>query len=112
MGNSYVSPINSGNRHSVMGQTASMVAKANGAGKHAVSASPSTSIATISPSIPKTLRYVEWAFFVVLILRLALLLVNTPLGYELAAGDYIMFGAMGIIAILSFFFPIDRKSVV
>ncbi|MEL6333472.1 MAG: sensor histidine kinase [Cyanobacteria bacterium J06636_28] len=91
-----------------MGQTASMVAKANGAGKHAVSASPSTSIATISPSIPKTLRYVEWAFFVVLILRLALLLVNTPLGYELAAGDYIMFGAMGIIAILSFFFPMHR----
>ncbi|MEL6868124.1 MAG: hypothetical protein AAFP19_27120, partial [Bacteroidota bacterium] len=91
-----------------MNQAAGTVAKANTANTHAASTPHAAPVSTISPSIPKTLLYVEWAFFLVLILRLLLLLANKPLGYELETGDYIMLSAMGIIAILSFFFPIHR----
>ncbi|MEM9977632.1 MAG: sensor histidine kinase [Cyanobacteria bacterium P01_D01_bin.2] len=65
-------------------------------------------MAPVSPTVAKTLRYVEWTFLLVLILRLLSLLLNTSMGYELATGDYIMLAAMGGVAVLSFVFPSDR----
>ncbi|MEM9978136.1 MAG: histidine kinase, partial [Cyanobacteria bacterium P01_D01_bin.2] len=65
-------------------------------------------IAPVSPTVAKTLRYVEWTFLLVLILRLLSLLLNKSMHYELAASDYIMLAAMGGMAALSFVFPSDR----
>ncbi|MEO1402321.1 MAG: sensor histidine kinase [Cyanobacteria bacterium J06635_1] len=66
-------------------------------------------IATITPSIPKTLRYVEWAFLFVVILRMLLLFLNKPLGYEPDTGDYIGFSVLGLLTLLSFVFPLHRR---
>lgn len=62
----------------------------------------------ISPSIYKALRYVEWTFLGVIALRFLLLILNTPLGYEISSSDYIALGMMGVLAILSRCFPIHR----
>ncbi|MEM8810849.1 MAG: sensor histidine kinase [Cyanobacteria bacterium P01_G01_bin.38] len=59
----------------------------------------------VSPSIVKTLRYVEWVFVVAIILRMVLLLLNGPLDYTLGPGDYIGFSVLGILALLSIVSP-------
>ena len=68
----------------------------------------SASIADLSPSIPKTLRYVEWAFLLLVILRIGLLMLNRPLGYEPGPADYISFSVLGVLAVLSIVFPINQ----
>ncbi|MEM9162318.1 MAG: sensor histidine kinase [Cyanobacteria bacterium P01_F01_bin.4] len=59
----------------------------------------------VSPSIVKTLRYVEWVFVVAIVLRMVLLLLNGPLDYTLGPGDYIGFSVLGILALLSMVSP-------
>ncbi|MEM9906114.1 MAG: sensor histidine kinase [Cyanobacteria bacterium P01_D01_bin.44] len=59
----------------------------------------------VSPSIVKTLRYVEWVFVVAIVLRMVLLLLNGPLDYTLGPGDYIGFSVLGILALLSIVSP-------
>ncbi|MEM9089039.1 MAG: sensor histidine kinase [Cyanobacteria bacterium P01_F01_bin.53] len=75
--------------------------------RQATAPSPS-SVATLSPSIPKMLRYVEWVFLLMMVLRLVLLLLNTPLGFEMGLGDYKIVGILVMLAILSVFAPINR----
>ncbi|MEM8613027.1 MAG: sensor histidine kinase [Cyanobacteria bacterium P01_H01_bin.105] len=72
---------------------------------------PPASSTTLSPSIPKALRYVEWAFLFLIILRISLLMLNRPLGYELGTGDYISFSVLGMLALLSVIFPIQQPVV-
>lgn len=91
-----------------MNQAAGTFSSSPPANARAASTSQASSATTLSPSIPKTLLYVEWAFLLVLVLRFLLLLANKPLGYELRTGDYVMFAAMTAIAALSFIFPIQR----
>ena len=88
-----------------MNQVASRAASVN---MRALSPPRPDAIASVSPSVAKTLRYVEWTFLLVLILRLLSLLLNRPMAYELAAGDYIMLAAMGGVAVLSLVFPSGR----
>jgi len=63
---------------------------------------------TTAPSIPKILRYVEWVSLSIPALRMLFPLLYKPLGYEASAGDFLVFGVLGLLAILSFRFPIDR----
>ncbi|MGD1856317.1 MAG: sensor histidine kinase [Leptolyngbyaceae cyanobacterium] len=79
--------------------------KANKTGASSASPLPA---AALSPSIPKTLRYVEWAFLSLVVLRFGLLLLNRPLGYSVGWGDYIGFGVLFFLAVLSVVFPIQR----
>ena len=82
------------------------VSHTTGAGKQAKPVS--ASIAALSPSIPKTLRYVEWAFLILVILRIGLLMLNRSLGYEPGTADYISFSVLGMLAVLSIVFPIEQ----
>ncbi|MEM1255243.1 MAG: sensor histidine kinase [Cyanobacteria bacterium P01_H01_bin.21] len=82
------------------------VSHTTGAGKQAKPVS--ASIADLSPSIPKTLRYVEWAFLILVILRIGLLMLNRSLGYEPGTADYISFSVLGVLAVLSIVFPVDQ----
>ena len=70
------------------------------------------SIEPISSSIPKMLRYTEWVFLFMLVLRFGfragLLMLNRPLGFEIGTGDYIMLSVAATLAVLSGFFPIHR----
>ncbi|MEM9265617.1 MAG: sensor histidine kinase [Cyanobacteria bacterium P01_F01_bin.13] len=65
-------------------------------------------VSTINPAIPKILRYVEWGFLVMLILRILFPILHNSVPYELEGGDYLNFCIIGILAILSFIFPIRR----
>ena len=60
------------------------------------------------PSIPKILRYVEWAFLVMISLRVLFPILYEPIPYEVNSGDYLNFSIFGLLAILSFFFPLHR----
>ena len=91
--------------HRAMNQVANRAASVN---MRALSPPRPDAIAPVSPSVAKTLRYVEWTFLLVLILRLLSRLLNKPMEYELATGDYIMFAAMGCVAALSLVFPSGR----
>ena len=68
----------------------------------------SAASANLSPSIPKTLRYVEWTFVLLVILRVGLLMLNKPLGYEMSPGDYLGFTVLGVLVILSVVFPLQQ----
>ncbi|MEM7797241.1 MAG: sensor histidine kinase [Cyanobacteria bacterium P01_C01_bin.118] len=65
-------------------------------------------VSTINPTIPKILRYVEWGFLVMLILRILFPILHSSVPYEVTGGDYLNFCVIGILAILSFIFPIRR----
>ena len=65
-------------------------------------------VSTISPSIPKILRYVEWAFLVMVTLRMLFPILHESVPYEPSSGDYLNFCVLGFFAVLSFFFPIHR----
>ena len=68
----------------------------------------SESIATISPSLVKALRYVEWTFLLMLALRMLSLFLNRPLGFEMGTDEYVLFGVTGILAVLSTLFPVSQ----
>ncbi|MDV3349071.1 sensor histidine kinase [Leptolyngbyaceae cyanobacterium CCMR0082] len=68
----------------------------------------SAASANLSPSIPKTLRYVEWTFVLLVVLRVGLLMLNKPLGYEMGPGDYLGFTVLGVLVILSIVFPLQQ----
>ena len=91
-----------------MNQTADRVL--NSTSTHAVTNDQKRSVLTadIAPLVLRALRYVEWTFLLLLTLRVSLLLLNKPLGYEATIGDYVMFAVMGIVAALSLVFPINR----
>lgn len=59
-------------------------------------------------STPKVLRYVEWMFLGILILRMLFPLLYKPLGYEVSSGDYVVLCVVALFVALSFRFPIDR----
>ncbi|MEO0534441.1 MAG: sensor histidine kinase [Cyanobacteria bacterium P01_A01_bin.123] len=65
-------------------------------------------VPTTINSIPKILLYVEWAFLVMVTLRVLFPILYEPIPYEVSGGDYLNFGVFGILAILSFCFPIHR----
>lgn len=65
-------------------------------------------IFSASPSIPKILRYVEWISLGIPALRMLFPMLYKPLAYEVNRGDFLVFGVLGIFAILSLRFPIDR----
>lgn len=65
-------------------------------------------ISTSIPSIPKILRYVEWAFLGMATLRILFPLIHASMPYQANIGDYFNFVVLGILAILSLFFPIHR----
>ncbi|WP_287256456.1 sensor histidine kinase [Moorena sp. SIO4E2] len=73
-----------------------------------MSARTTPQVSTINPSIPKILRYVEWAFLVMVTLRLIFPILNKSLPYEANNSNYLVFWVFGVLAILSFFFPIRR----
>ncbi|MEO1388815.1 MAG: sensor histidine kinase [Cyanobacteria bacterium J06634_6] len=61
-----------------------------------------------SPSIYKILKYVEWAFLSITVLRMLFPLFYEPLGYEVTHGDYIVLLVFLLFAIFSVQFPIHR----
>ena len=65
-------------------------------------------ISTINPKIPKILRYAEWALLVMITLRLLLPILHKSIPYEVNGDSYLIFSVLGILAILSFIFPIRR----
>ena len=65
-------------------------------------------VSTIHPSIPKILRYVEWAFLVMVPLRVLFPILHKSVPYEIGVGDYLNFCVLGVLAVLSFVFPIRR----
>ena len=69
---------------------------------------PPAAVATLSPSIPKTLRYVEWVFLLAVTVRIGLLVLNRPLGYELDQGGYISLAVLGSLTLLSPIFPLRQ----
>ncbi|MEL7355761.1 MAG: sensor histidine kinase [Cyanobacteria bacterium J06560_6] len=70
----------------------------------------SGSIATISPSLAKTLRYVEWTFLAMLALRMLSLFLNRPLAFEMGTDEYVLFSVAGILTVLSNVFPVERST--
>lgn len=56
----------------------------------------------------KVLRYVEWVFLAILVLRMLFPLLYRPLGYEVSSGDYIVLCVAVLFFALSFWFPINR----
>ncbi|MEO1388816.1 MAG: sensor histidine kinase [Cyanobacteria bacterium J06634_6] len=70
----------------------------------------SGSIATISPSLAKTLRYVEWTFLAMLALRMLSLFLNRPLAFEMGTDEYVLFSVAGILTVLSNVFPVERPT--
>ncbi|NEP31870.1 MULTISPECIES: sensor histidine kinase [Moorena] len=74
-----------------------------------MSARTTPQVSTINPSIPKILRYLEWACLIMTILLLLFLILNKSLSNETKGSDYLIsFCVLGVLAILSFFFPIRR----
>ena len=65
-------------------------------------------VSTPIPSIPKILRYVEWAFLGMVTLRVLFPILYESIPYEVSGGDYFNFCVLGVLAILSLFFPIHR----
>ena len=65
-------------------------------------------VSTTLPSIPKILRYVEWAFLGMATLRMLFPILNQSIPYDTNLEDYLNFVVLGILAILSLFFPIRR----
>ncbi|MEL6160016.1 MAG: sensor histidine kinase [Cyanobacteria bacterium J06627_32] len=61
-----------------------------------------------SPSITKTLRYIEWVFLGIPALRMLFPLFYKPLGYEVNRGDYIVFLVFFLLAVLSVRLPTCR----
>ncbi|MEM6502270.1 MAG: sensor histidine kinase [Cyanobacteria bacterium P01_C01_bin.89] len=59
-------------------------------------------------SIPKILRYVEWAFLGMITLRVLFPILSESIPYDVGLSDYLNFAMMGILAILSVLFPINR----
>ena len=60
-------------------------------------------------SIPKVLRYVEWAFLIILALRAMFPLFYRPLGYEVSSGDYVVLVVFILFVALSFWLPVGRS---
>lgn len=60
-------------------------------------------------SIPKVLRYVEWAFLIILALRVMFPLFYRPLGYEISGGDYVVLVVFILFVALSFCLPVERS---
>ncbi|ESA38597.1 signal transduction histidine kinase [Leptolyngbya sp. Heron Island J] len=73
-----------------------------------MSAQATPQISTINPSIPKILRYVEWAFLVMVTLRVLFPILHDSVPYEIGVGDYLNFCVLAVLAALSFVFPIRR----
>ena len=92
---------NEGNTGGALGSLASSRSRSN-------SPSWSDAIAPMSPSICKTLQYVEWTFLLMVIFRILLLLLNKPLGYTMDGDDYLSLSVIGMFAILSVFPPVHR----
>ncbi|MGB7251909.1 MAG: sensor histidine kinase [Phormidesmis sp.] len=69
----------------------------------------SQAILTTSPSIPKILRIIEWISLGIPSLRMLFPLLYEPLGYEVASGDYLVFGVLSLLVALSFRFPLERS---
>ncbi|MEM8639235.1 MAG: sensor histidine kinase [Cyanobacteria bacterium P01_G01_bin.54] len=65
-------------------------------------------ISTLHPAIPKILRYVEWALLIMLALRLLFPILHPSIPYEPDSGAYLIIGVFGVLAVLSFFFPIRQ----
>jgi len=65
-------------------------------------------IFSTAPSIPKILRCVEWVSLAIPALRMLFPILYEPLGYEVSRGDFLAFGVLGLLAILSLRFPIDQ----
>ncbi|PZD71892.1 Sensor histidine kinase LiaS [Acaryochloris thomasi RCC1774] len=65
-------------------------------------------IFTTSPSIPKILRYLEWLFLSIIALRILFPILYPSFAYEGDIGDLLVFVVFGLLAILSFWFPIHR----
>ncbi|WP_293092770.1 sensor histidine kinase [Moorena sp. SIOASIH] len=74
-----------------------------------MSARTTPQVSTINPSIPKILRYLEWACLIMTILLLLFPVLNKSLPDETKGSEYLIsFCVLGVLAILSFFFPIRR----
>ncbi|MEM9768872.1 MAG: sensor histidine kinase [Cyanobacteria bacterium P01_D01_bin.71] len=65
-------------------------------------------VPTTIASIPKILRYVEWAFLSMVILRVLFPILSKSIPYDVEFGDYLNFAVLGLLAILSLVFPIER----
>ncbi|MEL6384095.1 MAG: histidine kinase dimerization/phosphoacceptor domain-containing protein, partial [Cyanobacteria bacterium J06626_18] len=65
-------------------------------------------VPTTIASIPKILRYVEWAFLGMVTLRVLFPILSKSIPYDVGGGDYLNFTVLVILAVLSVVFPIDR----
>lgn len=61
---------------------------------------------TISPTTAKTLRYVEWGFLGIHLLRILFTLIYRPLGYEPTGGDYFVLAVFGVFVLFSTLLPV------
>ncbi|MEM9244421.1 MAG: sensor histidine kinase, partial [Cyanobacteria bacterium P01_F01_bin.153] len=65
-------------------------------------------VPTTIASIPKILRYVEWAFLGMVTLRVLFLILSPSIPYDVEFSDYLNFAVLGVLALLSLVFPSDR----
>ena len=65
-------------------------------------------VPTTIASIPKILRYVEWAFLGMVTLRVLFLILSKSIPYDVGGSDYLNFVVLGLLAALSLVFPIAR----
>jgi len=73
-----------------------------------MSARTTPQASTINPLIPKILRYVEWALLTMVTMRLLFPILHKAIPYEPDGGYYLVLLVLGILTILSFFFPIRQ----
>ena len=62
----------------------------------------------LSPTISKTLRYVEWGLLGIHLLRILFTLLYRPLGYEPIGGDYFVLAVFGVFILFSMLLPVRR----
>jgi signal transduction histidine kinase len=62
----------------------------------------------ISPTMAKTLRYIEWGFLGIHLLRILFTLIYRPYGYEPIWGDYFVLGVFAVFFAFSVILPARR----
>lgn len=60
-------------------------------------------------SVPKILRYMEWVFLGILVLRALFPILYKPLGFEASIGDYVVLSVLVLFLTLSFRFPLNQS---
>lgn len=64
---------------------------------------------SVPPYVPRLLRYVEWVSLLIPALRMLFPIYYQPLGYEAGISDFLAFCVLGVLGLLSLYFPVNRS---